>query len=108
MEEIVEFLIFLRFKEVDLATLEVNFLTNNHLGFSNCLLSAIIRDKLPNYFLVELARKTDNPIPSFRLLLEYGDDLVCRLRNTREPFSNDRPTVKPSASGSSSGAASGS
>ena len=70
-------------------------------------MSAIVQNKLPNYFLVELARKTDNPIPSFRLLLEHDGELVCRLRNTRKPSSNKKPIVKPSASGSSSGAASG-
>ena len=107
LDEIVELLTFLRFKEVELATLGVKFPTDNHLDFSNCLLSAIIQDKLPNYFLVELARKTDNPVPSFRLLLEHGDELLCRLRNTRKPSSNANPTEGHSASGSSSGAASG-
>ena len=107
LDEIVEFLTFLRFKEVNLASLGVKLPTDDHLDFSNRLLSAIVRDKLPNYFLVELARKTDNPIPSFRLLLEHGDELVCRLRNTRKPSSNAKPTEGHSASGSSSGAASG-
>ena len=107
LEEIVEFLTFLRFKEVNLASLGVKFPTDNHLDFANRLLSAIVWDKLPNYFLVELARKTDNPIPSFRLLLEHGDELVCRLRNTRKPSSNEKPIVKPSASGFSSGTALG-
>ena len=107
LDEIVEPLTFLIFKEVDLDMLGVQFPTDNHLDLSNRLLSTIIRDKLPNYFLVELARKTDNPIPSFRLLLEHGDEIVCRLHNTRKPFSNEKPAIKPSASGSSSGTASG-
>ena len=85
----------------------MKFPTDDHSDLSNRLSSAIIRDKLPNYFLVELARKTDNHIPSFRFLIKHGDELVCRLRNTRNPSSNEKPTVKPSASGSSSEISSG-
>ena len=75
LDDIQNFLTFIRFKEVELRTLGIAFLGEGEKYLGNTLLSYLVLFKLPHFFPTELSRKTDQPFPSFRQFLAYGDEL---------------------------------
>ena len=100
LDENQNFLTFIRFKEVDLCSLGIKFPGEGEEHLGNTLLSFLVCSKLPHFFVVELSRKTDCPFPSFRQFLACGDELICRLRNTRKPTPQNcltppSPSVQP-------------
>ena len=100
LDDIQKFLTFIRFKEVDLRSLGIKFPGEGEEHLGNSLLSFLVRSELPHFFIVELSRKTDCPFPSFRQFLACGDELICRLRNTRKPSPQNSltppsPSVQP-------------
>ena len=93
LEHIQNFLTFIRFKEVELRTLEIAFPGEKEEYLGNTLLSYLVRSKLPHFFPDELSRKTDRPSPSFWQFLAFGEELICRLRNNRKvsPLNSSPP-----------------
>ena len=74
-----ELVSFLRFKLVDLQKFELDFTLEGSPG--NLLLSDIVRDKLPKFFLTELSRSSKNAYPKVNDLLEHASDLFKILSN---------------------------
>ena len=84
LDDVQNFLTFIRFKEVELRTLGIAFPGEWEEYLGNTLFSHLVRSKLPHFFPLELSRKKDQPFPSFWQFLAYGDELICRLRNNRK------------------------
>ena len=70
-----EFMSFLRFKCIELKQFQLDFLTENSAG--NYLISSIVRNKLPESFLLEMSRR-GNPYPKLEVLLDKIPE-ICKV-----------------------------
>ena len=100
LKDIEEFVSFHRFRLVELSKFNLDFQGSETAAC--ILLSDIVRDKLPRFFLVELSRHCKSAYPFIPQLFEYSPNLFKILSCKNEPKS-----VKPkqaSLSFSNSGA----
>ena len=76
ISEVQTFVTSLRFKLVELQKLGLNFFEKTS---GNVLLSKIIRDKLPKFFLIELNRKFAKAFPTLTDFLKHASGLIKML-----------------------------
>ena len=73
ISEVKAFVTSLRFKLVELQKFGLNFFEKTS---GNVLLSKILRDKLPKFFLIELSRKSAKAFPTLTDFLKHASDLI--------------------------------
>ena len=104
-EDLNKFFVFLKFKLIELAKQNVNFVNETS---GNIILSYIVREKCPKYFLMELCRSIQSPYPSLQAFLNESSDIIKMLSmktNNNETSSKnvkpDKTTNQPSSSNAS-------
>ena len=89
--------ILLRFELVDLQKFDLDFTLEGSPG--NLLLSDIVRDKLPKFFLTELSRHSKNVYPKIKDLLENSSDLFKILSTKNSNNNRNFPKTKKDQTG---------
>ena len=85
-----EFMSFLRFKCIELKQFQLDFSTENSAG--NYLISSIVRNKLPESFLMEMSRR-GNRYPKLEVLLDKISE-ICKVLKGQKASSKKTESLK--------------